>query len=57
MLGAYAGATGVISADAIEHAIEAEFGGDNAKYVASSIAAFRAGFEAGAAAVRGATHG
>ena len=57
MLGAYAGATDVVSADAIEHAIEAEFDGDKARFVASSIAAFRAGYEAGAAAIRGATHG
>lgn len=45
MLGAYAGATGVVPAEAIERAIEEEFDGDKAKFVASSIAAFRAGFQ------------
>lgn len=47
MLGAYAGATGVVPADAIERAITEEFDGSKVKFVASSIAAFRAGFEAG----------
>jgi 2-oxoglutarate ferredoxin oxidoreductase subunit gamma len=47
MLGAYAGATDVVPAEAIEHAIEEEFTGDKAKYVSSNIAAFRAGFDAG----------
>jgi 2-oxoglutarate ferredoxin oxidoreductase subunit gamma len=43
MLGAYAGATGVVPPEAIERAIEEEFEGDKSKFVASSIAAFRAG--------------
>lgn len=47
MLGAYAGATDVVPAEAIEHAIEEEFAGDKAKFIASSIAAFRAGYDAG----------
>jgi len=37
----------VVPAEAIERAIEAEFTGDKAKFVASSIAAFRAGYNAG----------
>lgn len=48
MLGAYAGATGVVPPDAIERAIAEEFDGDKSKFVASSVAAFRAGLEAGA---------
>jgi 2-oxoglutarate ferredoxin oxidoreductase subunit gamma len=47
MLGAYAGAVDVVPAEAIERAIEEEFAGDKAKFVASSIAAFRAGYDAG----------
>ena len=47
MLGAYAGAVDVVPAEAIERAIEEEFAGDKAKFVASSIAAFRAGYAAG----------
>jgi 2-oxoglutarate ferredoxin oxidoreductase subunit gamma len=47
MLGAYAGAADVVPAEAIERAIEEEFTGDKAKFVASSIAAFHAGFAAG----------
>jgi len=47
MLGAYAGATDVVPADAIERAIAEEFTGDKTRFVASSIAAFRAGLEAG----------
>jgi 2-oxoglutarate ferredoxin oxidoreductase subunit gamma len=47
MLGAYAAATGIVPPDAIERAIEEEFTGDKAKFVASSIAAFRAGIAAG----------
>jgi 2-oxoglutarate ferredoxin oxidoreductase subunit gamma len=49
MLGAYAAATGVVPPDAIERAIAEEFDGDKSKFVASSVAAFRAGLEAGAA--------
>ena len=45
MLGAYAAATGIVPPEAIEHAIEEEFEGDKAKFVASSIAAFRAGLQ------------
>jgi 2-oxoglutarate ferredoxin oxidoreductase subunit gamma len=47
MLGAYAAATDIVPAAAIEHAIEEEFSGEKAKHAASSIAAFRAGMEAG----------
>jgi 2-oxoglutarate ferredoxin oxidoreductase subunit gamma len=47
MLGAYAGATDVVPAEAVELAIAGEFTGDKARFVASSIAAFRAGLEAG----------
>ena len=46
MLGAYAGATDVVPLEAIEQAIAEEFAGDKAKFVAPSIAAFRAGVEA-----------
>jgi 2-oxoglutarate ferredoxin oxidoreductase subunit gamma len=45
MLGAYAAATGVVPPEAIERAIEEEFEGDKSKFVESSIAAFRAGFQ------------
>lgn len=44
MLGAYAGATGIVPAQAIEQAITDEFEGDRAQFVATSIAAFRAGW-------------
>jgi len=47
MLGAYAGATDVVPAAAIEQAIAEEFTGDKARFVAPSIAAFQAGLEAG----------
>jgi 2-oxoglutarate ferredoxin oxidoreductase subunit gamma len=47
MLGAYAGATGVVPAEAVERAIALEFGGDKARFIAPSIAAFRAGLEVG----------
>ena len=50
MLGAYAGATDVVPPEAIERAIEEEFGGDKVKFIESSIAAFRAGLEAGRSA-------
>jgi 2-oxoglutarate ferredoxin oxidoreductase subunit gamma len=45
MLGAYAGATGIVPPEAIERAIEEEFEGDKSKFAASSIAAFRAGYQ------------
>jgi hypothetical protein len=47
MLGAYAGATDVLPPEAIERAIAVEFSGDKAKFALPSIAAFRAGLEAG----------
>ncbi len=47
MLGAYIGATEAVPADAIERAIEEEFAGDKQKFVASSVAAFRAGVKVG----------
>jgi 2-oxoglutarate ferredoxin oxidoreductase subunit gamma len=47
MLGAYAGATDVLPAEAIERAIAVEFSGDKTKFASPSITAFRAGLEAG----------
>jgi len=47
MLGAYIGATGAVPEDAIERAIAEEFTGGKEKFVASSVAAFRAGVVAG----------
>jgi 2-oxoglutarate ferredoxin oxidoreductase subunit gamma len=47
MLGAYIGATGAVPEAAIERAIAEEFTGEKEKFVASSVAAFRAGVEAG----------
>ena len=47
MLGAYIGATGAVPPDAIERAIAEEFAGDKERFIASSVAAFRAGVEAG----------
>ena len=46
MLGAWAGATGAVPAAAIEQGIAEEFEGSKAKFVAPSVAAFRAGWEA-----------
>lgn len=46
MLGAYIGATGAVSPEAIEHAIAEEFAGGKEKFITSSVAAFRAGVEA-----------
>jgi 2-oxoglutarate ferredoxin oxidoreductase subunit gamma len=46
MLGAYIGATGAVPPAAIEQAIAEEFAGDKAKFIATSVAAFRAGVEA-----------
>ena len=43
MLGAYVGATGVITAAAVERAIAGEFEGDKEKFVSANVAAFRAG--------------
>ena len=43
MLGAYIGTTHAVPTEAIEQAITEEFDGDKAKFIASSIAAFRAG--------------
>ncbi len=47
MLGAYVGATGVLPAEAVEAAIEAEFEGSKAKFVPTNLAAFRAGLALG----------
>ncbi len=47
MLGAYVGATGVVPVEAVEQAIEQEFTGDRARFVASNLAAFRAGVAEG----------
>jgi 2-oxoglutarate ferredoxin oxidoreductase subunit gamma len=52
MLGAFAGATDVLPAERIESAITQEFSGDRARFAASSIAAFRAGLDAGRQARR-----
>jgi 2-oxoglutarate ferredoxin oxidoreductase subunit gamma len=46
MLGAYAAATQIVPAEAIEQAIRDEFDGAKARFAESSIAAFRAGLEA-----------
>lgn len=51
MLGAYAAAADVVSLDAIERAIAEEFAGEKAKFIAPSIAAFRAGVEAARSSV------
>ena len=53
MLGAYVGAVDLVPAEAIERAIGEEFAGDKAKFVAPSIAAFRAGYDAGTPFRRG----
>lgn len=53
MLGAYVGATGVVPAEAIEAAIEHEFCGDKARFVAANTAAFRAGLEQARKALQG----
>jgi 2-oxoglutarate ferredoxin oxidoreductase subunit gamma len=45
MLGAYAAATRTVPADAIARAIGEEFAGDKAKFAATSLAAFEAGWE------------
>lgn len=47
MLGAYAGATGAIPADAIARAIDEEFPGDKAQFAPANIAAFQAGYDVG----------
>ena len=47
MLGAYAGATDAVPTEALEQAIAEEFMGDKTRFVAPSIAAPRAGLEAG----------
>ena len=47
MLGAYVGASGVVPAEAIEHAIQEEFTGSKSKYVPANQAAFRAGLAKG----------
>jgi len=47
MLGAYVGATGVVSPESVEEAIAGEFTGRKEKFVPSNRAAFRAGFAEG----------
>ena len=47
MLGAYIGATGVVTTEAIEKEIAEEFSGRKAKFVPANVAAFRAGVLAG----------
>lgn len=47
MLGAYVGATDVVTASTVEREIEREFTGRKAKFVPANIGAFRAGLEAG----------
>jgi 2-oxoglutarate ferredoxin oxidoreductase subunit gamma len=53
LLGAYVGATGVVPADAVARAIEAEFSGGRAKHAPGNVAAFRAGVEEGKRAAGG----
>ncbi|MDH3591255.1 MAG: 2-oxoacid:acceptor oxidoreductase family protein, partial [Planctomycetota bacterium] len=43
MLGAYVGATGVVSPAAVENAVATEFAGGKEKFVPANVAAFRAG--------------
>ncbi len=50
MLGAYVGASGVVSGASVEHAIELNFGGKKA-VAETALAAYRRGFELGRAAV------
>ena len=47
LLGAYVGATEAVAAAAVEEAIAEEFRDGKEKHVATSVAAFRAGLEAG----------
>jgi len=47
MLGAYVGASGIISPEAIEQEIETEFSGDRAKFTSTNLAAFRSGVQRG----------
>jgi 2-oxoglutarate ferredoxin oxidoreductase subunit gamma len=47
MLGAYVGASEIISAEAVEQAIRNEFTGEKEKFVPGNLAAFRAGVAAG----------
>ncbi len=46
-LGAYVGATGIVTAAVVEQAIEDEFGGTKDKFIPINIAAFRAGLARG----------
>lgn len=50
MLGAYVGATGVVSPAAVEQQIANEFEGAKARHVPANVGAFRAGLAAGEAA-------
>ena len=45
MLGAYVGAAGVVTPEAVEQAIAAEFAGAKEKFVPVNVAAFRAGMK------------
>ena len=47
MLGAYIGASGIVSAEAVEEAIRNEFTGEKEKFVPGNLAAFRAGVAQG----------
>jgi 2-oxoglutarate ferredoxin oxidoreductase subunit gamma len=47
MLGAYVGATDAVPAAAVEEAIAEEFSEGKEKHIGASVAAFRAGLEAG----------
>jgi len=51
MLGAYIGATNAVPEGAIERAIAEEFDGDKSKFIAPSVAAFRAGVAVGRQAI------
>jgi 2-oxoglutarate ferredoxin oxidoreductase subunit gamma len=47
MLGAYVGASGIVSPEAVEDTMEHEFTGAKAKFVPVNVAAFRAGLAEG----------
>ncbi len=53
LLGAYAGASGVLPPTALEQAIASELGEAKARWLPASVAAFRAGLQAGRRAAAG----
>lgn len=50
VLGAWAGATGLVALEHVERAVAEEFSGEKERFVPGNLAALRAGFEAGRAA-------